>query len=194
MDRTYKNQALMQFLGLQQQAAQVGAVTAQNIYSTLVDIAENFGIMDVGSKVTDPGPPQPPAPPPPSEAQVFAQTEQLKADLKSKADAEEREFEAYKLRVEDDRKRDQMIQDLQLKIAELAGKYATEVNIAAIEADQNKQRTNVDWAISQNEAEARRKQEEAERQQQIQAQMEQAAAMQAQAAQQQMQPPMPPQI
>jgi hypothetical protein len=194
MDRTYKNQVLMQFLQIQQNAmATTPVVSAQNIHSTLVDIAENFGIMDVGAKVTDPStlPPPPPAPDPNA---GFIEIEKVKAELKNQQEAQKREFEAYKLRVDNDLKRDEMIQNLRLEIAKLYGQYRVDVDVATIEAEQNKQRSDVDWAISQNEADARRKQEEAERQQQIQAQIDQAAALQAQVTQQQQMPPMPPQI
>lgn len=188
MDRTYKNQVLLQFLGIQQQLLQVGVVTPQNMHSTAVDIAENFGIMDVGAKVTDPGPPVPP-PPAPDPNAGLVEVEKVKAQLKNEQEAQKREFEAYKLRVDNDLKRDQMIQDLQIKIAELYGKYRTDVDVAAIEADQNKQRADVDWAIAQQEADGQRKQQEAAQQQAAQQALQQMAAQH-----QTQQPPMPPQI
>lgn len=187
MDRTYKNQVLMQFLQVQQGAMQTGAVSPQNIYSTLVDIAENFGIMDVAAKVTDPST-LPPPPPPADPNAGLVEIEKVKAELKNQQEERKREFDAYKLRVDNDLERDRMVQDLQIKMAELLGKYQSEINVAALQADQNKQRADVDWAIAQQEADNQRKQQEAQ-----QAQLNQ-QAMQQMAAQQQPQPSMPPQM
>lgn len=188
MDRTYKNQVLTQFLQIQQQAMPTGAVSPQNIYSTLVDIAENFGIMDVAAKVTDPS--TLPPPPPPADLNAgLVEIEKVKAELKNQQEDRKREFDAYKLRVDNDLERDRMIQDLQIKMAELLGKYQSEIDVAALQAEQNKQRTDVDWAIAQQEADSQRKQQEAQQQQLVQQAMQQMAAQQ-----QQPQPPMPPQI
>lgn len=164
---------------------ETGAVSPQNIYSTIVDIAENFGIMDVTAKVTDPST-LPPPPPPADPNAGLVEIEKVKAELKNQQEAQKREFEAYRLRVENDLERDRMIQDLQIKMAELFGKYKSEIDVAALEAEQNKQRTDVDWAIAQQEADAQRKQQEVQQQQLAQQAMQQMAAQQ--------QPPVPPQI
>lgn len=191
MDRTYKNQVLIQFLGLQQQAMATGVVNAMNIYSTLTDIGENFGILDIANKLTDPST-LPPPPPPVDPNAGLIEIEKVKAELKNQQEAHKREFDAYKLRVETDLKRDIADQDKWIAIAQTYGKYRTDVDVTAIEADQNKQRTDVDWAIAQNEADTRRKQEEAQAQQQQAAQaqaLQQVLAQQQQAPQQQQMPP-----
>lgn len=150
MDKEYKNQTLMNVLNLQIQAMEVNAATPQNIYSTLVDITENLGLQDVGNKFTDPQTvPQPE--PQPTEAQVIAQSEQLKADLKAKADAAEREFEWNKLRVENDLARDRMAQDLELKKAEIEAKYRAQVDIARIQSEQQRTLNDVEYAMMQAE-------------------------------------------
>lgn len=185
MDRIDKNQALIQFLGLQQQALQAGIITPANIYSTLVDIGENFGIQDVAmSKLTDPST-LPPPPPPVDPNAGLVEIEKVKAELKNQQVQQQQAFEAYKLRENSDLERDKMVQDLQIKIAEILGKYHTDVNVAAIEAEQNKQRTDIEWAKAQEEADVQRKQVEAQQQAAIQ-----------RVAQQQMQPTlqMPPQF
>jgi hypothetical protein len=191
MDRIDKNQALIQFLGLQQQAMATGVVSPANIYSTLMDIGENFGIQDVASnKVTDPAT-LPPPPPPVDPNAGLVEIEKVKAELKNQQVQQQQAFEAYKLREQSDLDRDKMVQDLQIKIAEIFGKYQTDVNVATIEAEQNKQRKDIEWAKAQEEADAQQKQAEADQQAAIQQALQQ--QMQQQQMQQQM-PPIPPQI
>lgn len=82
---------------------------------------------------------------------AFMQAEMMKAQAKQQSDAMKMQLDAQKaaaahqLRVtefmaDDDRKRDQMAQELALKNAELLGKYGLQANEQAIRAEQERQR------------------------------------------------------
>lgn len=182
MDKDLKQSALLSLLQLQQQG--LGQTTTpQNIYKTLIDITETMGIQGAAQYWTDPAQ-MPPAPQPPTEAESFVQMETVKAQLKAQSDEKKRDFDAYKLRVEDDLKRDQMVADIELKRAEIAARFAADVDIARIQAEQAAARYDVDWARQQ---EQNRKVDESrlEQEKQMQAMM-----AQSQLAQSQPQPPM----
>ena len=51
------------------------------------------------------------------------------------------QLEAQKAAAEDDRKRDQMAQDLLVDAAKVYGQYGTQVDVARIKAEQDKLRT-----------------------------------------------------
>lgn len=181
---------LQTILGLQQQLAPMGLANAQTMYHTATKIAENGGQKNANPFFVDPASPsfQPPTPPAALPDPNAALIEQMKIEGQIKAEAQKREyeFEWNKLRIEDDFKRDQMAQDLELKRAEIEAKYQAQVDIARIQQEQARQRNDVDFAIAAQDAQVQVK---AAQQQQAQ----QAQAMQAQAAQQQPAiPPRPP--
>jgi hypothetical protein len=184
MDKDYKTQTLMTLLSLQQQGLGQTS-TPQNLYKTQVDIADTLGLPDPMGRFTEPSqiPPPPPAPDPNA---GLVEIEKVKAQLKAQADQAERDFEAYKLRVQDDFNRDKMAQEFELAHAELQAKYAAQVDIRRLELEQEKERNNVDWAIAQEQAMTARNEQMAQ-QKQMEAQMAQQQA-------QMQQPQMPPQF
>lgn len=75
-----------------------------------------------------------------AQAMAFMQAEQIKAQTKSQSDAMRIQLDAQKAIMEDDRKRDEMYQDMILKNAELQGKFGMQANEQAIRAEQERQR------------------------------------------------------
>jgi hypothetical protein len=67
---------------------------------------------------------------------AMVQAEQIKAQQKSQTDMIRLQIEAQKALAEDDRKRDEMDQDLLVKAAEIIGKYGTAVDVERIKAMQ----------------------------------------------------------
>jgi hypothetical protein len=67
---------------------------------------------------------------------AMVQAEQIKAQQKSQTDMIKLQIEAQKALAEDDRKRDEMDQDLLVKAAEIIGKYGTAVDVERIKAMQ----------------------------------------------------------
>lgn len=74
------------------------------------------------------------------QSQAFLQGEQIKAQVRMQADQAKAQLDIAKMVLEDDRKRDQMYQDMALKNADLQGKYGMQANEAAIRAEQERQR------------------------------------------------------
>ncbi|XUY28548.1 portal protein [Agrobacterium sp. rho-8.1] len=177
---------LNMILTLQQQLMPMGLANPQTLYHTAVKIAENSGEKNATPFFVDPStlPPQPPAPPPPDPNAALIEEMRIKAQLDQAAKEREYEFEMRKLIIENDLKRDQMAQDLELKRAEIEAKYSAQVDIARIGQEQARERSDVDFAIAAQDAQVQIKAA-----QQQQAQQEQAAAQQAM----QQQPMMPPQ-
>ena len=79
--------------------------------------------------------------------QAIMQVEAMKAQQKGQTDMAKLQLEAQKfqaqqsmrqteLEMQDDRSRDEMVQDLAVKVAEILGKYGTAVDVANIKADQ----------------------------------------------------------
>lgn len=68
---------------------------------------------------------------------AFLQAEQMKTSARVQADMAKNQIDAEKARMDDDRQRDQMAQDLYIKQAEIAAKYGAQVNIAQIKAEQD---------------------------------------------------------
>jgi hypothetical protein len=68
--------------------------------------------------------------------QAFLQAEQMKAQTQMQTDMAKLQLEQQKLAMEDDRKRDQMDQDLLVDAAKVLGQYGTQVDVAAIRAAQ----------------------------------------------------------
>ena len=83
--------------------------------------------------------------------QAFMATEQMKAQTKAQVDmarlqldaqkaANDNEFRMHELAMKDDLQRDEMVQDLAVKVAEILGKYETAVDTTAIKAEQDRVR------------------------------------------------------
>ena len=72
---------------------------------------------------------------------AFLQAEQIKAQAKMHSDMMRLQLDAQKAAAEDDRKRDQMAQDLLVDAAKVYGQYGTQVDVARIKAEQEKLRT-----------------------------------------------------
>jgi hypothetical protein len=68
--------------------------------------------------------------------QAFLAAEQMKAQTQMQTDMAKLQLEQQKLAMEDDRKRDQMDQDLLVDAAKVLGQYGTQVDVAAIRAAQ----------------------------------------------------------
>jgi len=68
--------------------------------------------------------------------QAFLAAEQMKAQAQMQSDMAKLQLEQQKLAMEDDRKRDQMDQDLLVDAAKVLGQYGTQVDVAAIRAAQ----------------------------------------------------------
>jgi len=71
---------------------------------------------------------------------AYLQAEQIKAQAKMQTDQLKLQLEAQKAIAEDDRKRDEMDQDLLLSAAEIIGKYGTAVDVERIKQLQNEPR------------------------------------------------------
>ncbi len=71
---------------------------------------------------------------------TFLQAEQMKAQTKMQADMAKLQLEAQKAAASDDLKRDQMAQDLLVDAAKVYGEYGTAVDVARIQAEQDKNR------------------------------------------------------
>lgn len=83
--------------------------------------------------------------------QAFMATEQMKAQTRAQVDmaklrldaqkaASDNQFRMHELAMKDDLQRDEMVQDLAVKVAEILGKYETAVDTTAIKAAQDKER------------------------------------------------------
>jgi hypothetical protein len=72
---------------------------------------------------------------------AFLQAEQIKAQAKMNTDMAKLQLDAQKAMAEDDRKRDQMAQDLLVDAAKVYGQYGTAVDVARVKAEQDKLRT-----------------------------------------------------
>ena len=148
-----KQQALMQAFQIQQQIYTQygpfnGMVSLTNIRNTLSDMLASAGIRNSDryfapitpeieqqllamqqqaqaqqAQGTDPN-------------QAFLQAEQMKAQAQMQSEMAKLQLEQQKLAMEDDRKRDQMDQDLLVDAAKVLGQYGTSVDVAAIKAAQ----------------------------------------------------------
>lgn len=70
------------------------------------------------------------------QAQALVQAETIRAQAKAQSDMAKIQLDAQKALAEDDRKRDEMDQDLLIKAAEIIGKYGTAVDVERIKAMQ----------------------------------------------------------
>ena len=71
---------------------------------------------------------------------AFLQAEQIKAQVKMQSDQMKMQLDAQKAAASDDLKRDQMAQDLLVDAAKIYGEYGTSVDVARIQAEQDKTR------------------------------------------------------
>jgi len=114
----------------------------------------------------------------PTEMLAQVQAKQIEADILIAA--AKQELETKKAQADADFKRDQLMVDAMLKAAEIEAKYGSQVNMAVINAEVNRQRTEIQEMFS------------------LQAQREQAMLnmqqIPPQAPAPQMMPPMPPQM
>lgn len=195
MDRDYRMSILQSTLQSQMQAMQSGIAGPAQIYKTLVEIAETAGLQGAEAYYIDPAtlPPAPPPPPPIDPNKSLADAEILKAQLKAQADEKEREFEAYKLRVEDDFRRDELAQKLVIEQAEIAAKYGAQIDIARLEMEQARDRKDIEWAIERQRLENERQSQIQEQKQMDIAQRDQMLTELQTQQQQSVAPQMPPQ-
>jgi len=84
--------------------------------------------------------------------QAFLAAEQMKAQGKMQVDMAKLQLDAQKaqadqqlklqeMAMKDDLSRDEMVQDLAVKVAEILGKYGASVDVAAVKAEQNAPRS-----------------------------------------------------
>ena len=71
---------------------------------------------------------------------AFLQAEQMKAQTKAQTDMAKLQLEMQKAAANDDLKRDQMAQDLLVDAAKIYGEYGTAVDVARVQAEQDKMR------------------------------------------------------
>ena len=71
---------------------------------------------------------------------AFLQAEQIKAQAKMQSDMAKLQLDGQKAAASDDLKRDQMAQDLLVDAAKIYGEYGTSVDVARIQAEQDKMR------------------------------------------------------
>ena len=79
---------------------------------------------------------------------AFLQAEQMKAQTKAQTDMAKLQLDMQKAAANDDLKRDQMAQDLLVNAAKIYGEYGTAVDVAGIQAEQDKTRAMI-GAMSQ---------------------------------------------
>jgi hypothetical protein len=71
---------------------------------------------------------------------AFLQAEQMKMQGKMQSDQMKLQFDMQKAAADDDLKRDQMAQDLLVNAAKIYGEYGTQVDVARVQAEQDKAR------------------------------------------------------
>ena len=71
---------------------------------------------------------------------AFLQAEQMKVQAKMQSDQMKMQLDAQKAAADDDLKRDQMAQDLLVNAAKIYGEYGTQVDVARVQAEQDKVR------------------------------------------------------
>lgn len=125
-----------------------GIVTLTNIRNALADIAAHGGVHNV-DKYYQPMNPQIEQQMMAQAAQAaqaqgqasdpnaaFLQAEQMKVSARVQADMAKTQLDAQKIMMEDDRARDQMAQDLAIKVAEILAKTGVQLNTNAIKVEQ----------------------------------------------------------
>jgi hypothetical protein len=153
------NQALqMQTMVYQTYGPQNGLVSLTNIRNTLADMLATTGVRNA-DRYFAPITPEIEAqmlqmqqqaqeaqgqPADPNAA--FLQAEQMKAQVKMQSDQMKMQLDAQKAAADDDLKRDQMAQDLLVDAAKIYGEYGTKVDVARVQAEQDKVRMVGDMA------------------------------------------------
>lgn len=149
-----KRAALLgQVLGLQQQIIQMMGpdnpiVSVKHWRNTVSDLARAGGIVDSTRYFAEVTPEvqqrlaaqKGSGPPPDQQAMAYMQVEQAKAAAARQSAMQKLDVEAAKAQAADDRERDRMAQELHLKAAEIAAKHGAAVNMAAIRAEQDRER------------------------------------------------------
>ena len=128
---------------LQQLGPDNPIVSPQNYYNTLVSTLELGGIKDVARFFNDPAQYQPQAPQEPpkpdiNEQLIQVQMSEIQANIQKKA--AELELEREKMVREDDRRRDETEMNFELRAVEIAAKYNTQIDTAAIKANAERDR------------------------------------------------------
>ena len=154
-----KQATLQQVLGIQQQIYQQygptnGLVTLTQIRNTLADVLANAGMRNA-ERYFNPMNPQVEQqmmmqaqqqaqgqPKPMDPAQAMMNAEQIKSQSKMQTDMAKLQLENKKLEMEDDRKRDELDQELVIKAAETLAKYGVQVDQNRIKEMQNAPRNN----------------------------------------------------
>ena len=147
------NQALqMQTMVYQTYGPQNGLVSMTNIRNTLADLLAAAGVRNADRYFAPITPEieaqmlqaqqqaqaqQGPAADPNA---AFLQAEQIKAQVRMQSDMAKLQLDAQKAAAEDDLKRDQMAQDLLVNAAKIYGEYGTSVDVARVQAEQDKMR------------------------------------------------------
>ena len=147
------NQALqMQTMVYQTYGPQNGLVSMTNIRNTLADLLAASGVRNADRYFSPITPEieaqmlqaqqqaqaEQGAAPDPNAA--FLQAEQIKAQVKMQSDMAKLQLDAQKAASEDDLKRDKMAQDLLIDTAKVYGQYGTAVDVARVQAEQDKMR------------------------------------------------------
>jgi len=140
---------LGQTLALQQQVIQAygpanPVAGLQQMRNTLADMLSMNGLHNADRYWLPIAPPQPGQAQQPQQggqqggdpAQALVQAEQIKAQAKMATDAQRIQLDAYKAQLQDDRERDRMTQDMEIAMAQVAGKYGIALDTARIKAEQ----------------------------------------------------------
>jgi hypothetical protein len=121
--------------GILQNGGLGGMVTPVEYYHTLGKLVQLGGLKNVDQYFRDPSqqPQQPPQPPPPDPNMLAVQ-------MQAQIEAQKLQLQAEKMRREDDLERDKLDADIAFRAIELQAKYGTQVNIAAIKAQVDRDR------------------------------------------------------
>jgi hypothetical protein len=149
--------ALMQAFSVQQQIYQTygpmnGLVTLTQLRNTMSDIMALGGVRNSERYFLPMTPEieqqmmmaqqqaaamQPPQPDPNA---AFMQAEQMKAQTRAQVDMMkaqmDNQYKMHKLAMDDDLQRDEMVQDLAVKVAEILGKYGTAIDVQQVKEEQ----------------------------------------------------------
>jgi hypothetical protein len=111
--------------------------------NTLADLMATSGVRNVDRYFLPEQPAQPAQAPqgdqqqPQSDpAQAMVQAETIKAQAKIAVDMQRLQLDAMKAQMQDDRERDRMMQDMEIAMAQIAGKYGIALDTARIKAEQ----------------------------------------------------------
>jgi hypothetical protein len=115
----------------------------EQLRNTLADMLAINGIPNADRYFMPTQPPQPEAPQAGGEqpqqgdpAQAMVAAETIKAQAKLQSDAQRLQLDMMKAQMQDDRERDKMLQDMEIAMAEIAGKYGMAIDTARIKSEQ----------------------------------------------------------